>query len=599
MAIVDQWTGHEACILRHALRLSVRDFAAILGVNDRTVSRWEAAGATLTPRPEMQRALDTQLDRSTPADQARFFTRLTEEVSRPSPPRPSTRWENASLDDVTRRSVRAPAPHSDTAASTELPVSFWDHPAMRHALSSHHMGKIIKAYRLHDHHARRISQEHLADRAATTQSQISRIENGPPMTDLDRLGTWARLLNIPAEYLWFPLEESVQTACRETENPDRYLASSVPTPCPPTEISPGQSPTGIDTLWVWGDDEQMRRRNLLGLLASTAALTAIAGDTAEGARRGLEHLLPVQVTDRDLDEWERSVTAYGVERCSAPPQVMLQHLLTDITEVNDLMTRQLPTGTRERLLRVATQLAALTAVTVIATGAPQAGRRWWRTANRMADHLTDPGLRTFILARHAISGLYCGYSHEHVLGLADEALNGPGRDLVCVGTASAAAARAQSLAVLGRDAEARRSLEQLRGLVDRLSGSITAPSTSWFAYPEYRVFHAECYTYTYLGRTRDAARAQDAAVRSYPQDNWAGLSQIELHRATCMIKDGYVEDGIEHATNVLNELPTSLRNDRWILNVAHATSSSVPASARKAPAAQDLREMLALTSRSA
>jgi hypothetical protein len=61
-------------------------------------------------------------------------------------------------------------------------------------------------------------------------------------------------------------------------------------------------------LWVWRDDEQMRRRNLLGLLASTATL-AMAGDVAEDARRGLEHFLPVQVTDRDLDEWERSVDA--------------------------------------------------------------------------------------------------------------------------------------------------------------------------------------------------------------------------------------------------------------------------------------------------
>jgi transcriptional regulator with XRE-family HTH domain len=72
MAGVDRWTGRETRLLRHALRLTVRDFAEDLGISPRTVSKWEAGGADHQPRPELQRALDTLLERATDAEQARL-----------------------------------------------------------------------------------------------------------------------------------------------------------------------------------------------------------------------------------------------------------------------------------------------------------------------------------------------------------------------------------------------------------------------------------------------------------------------------------------------------------------------------------------------
>jgi transcriptional regulator with XRE-family HTH domain len=70
--IVQRWTGVESRALRLALRLSVRDFAAGLGVGFRTVAKWEAAGAKITPRPEMQEALDTALARAPDETKIRF-----------------------------------------------------------------------------------------------------------------------------------------------------------------------------------------------------------------------------------------------------------------------------------------------------------------------------------------------------------------------------------------------------------------------------------------------------------------------------------------------------------------------------------------------
>jgi DNA-binding XRE family transcriptional regulator len=81
MAEVDRWTGRETRLLRHALRLTVRDFAEDLGVSPRTVSKWEAGGADHEPRPELQRALDTLLGRATGAEQVRLREALSGTIS--------------------------------------------------------------------------------------------------------------------------------------------------------------------------------------------------------------------------------------------------------------------------------------------------------------------------------------------------------------------------------------------------------------------------------------------------------------------------------------------------------------------------------------
>ncbi len=72
MTIVDRWTGREAKLLREALRLSVRDFAARLGIGLRTVNKWEARQSDITPLPHMQEVLDTALARASDEAKARF-----------------------------------------------------------------------------------------------------------------------------------------------------------------------------------------------------------------------------------------------------------------------------------------------------------------------------------------------------------------------------------------------------------------------------------------------------------------------------------------------------------------------------------------------
>lgn len=76
MATVHRWTGLEAKLLREALRLSLRDFAARLGVGIRTVNKWESRLADIVPLPHMQEILDTALDRASTATKERFDTAI-------------------------------------------------------------------------------------------------------------------------------------------------------------------------------------------------------------------------------------------------------------------------------------------------------------------------------------------------------------------------------------------------------------------------------------------------------------------------------------------------------------------------------------------
>ena len=72
MATVQRWTGIEARALREAKRMSIREFAAHLGVSERMISKWEAGQENIRPRPVNQAAFDTALARCDPDTQARF-----------------------------------------------------------------------------------------------------------------------------------------------------------------------------------------------------------------------------------------------------------------------------------------------------------------------------------------------------------------------------------------------------------------------------------------------------------------------------------------------------------------------------------------------
>lgn len=85
--MVRHWSGKEARALRDAKRMSIREFAAHLGVHERLVSKWEAGGDRVHPRPVNQAALDTSLARSDDVVRARFAALIDQPlIDRPAVP---------------------------------------------------------------------------------------------------------------------------------------------------------------------------------------------------------------------------------------------------------------------------------------------------------------------------------------------------------------------------------------------------------------------------------------------------------------------------------------------------------------------------------
>ncbi|WP_081706607.1 DNA-binding transcriptional regulator [Nocardia sp. CNY236] len=81
--------------------MSIREFAAHLGVHERLVSKWESGGARVHPRPINQAALDTSLARSDEVVRARFAALVDQPV----------------ID-------RTAAPGLDPSTDTPMPVHF-------------------------------------------------------------------------------------------------------------------------------------------------------------------------------------------------------------------------------------------------------------------------------------------------------------------------------------------------------------------------------------------------------------------------------------------------------------------------------------------
>lgn len=101
------------------------------------------------------------------------------------------------------------AAHEAVLSPPEVPAEFWENDQLRDALiRERHIGHAVRSYRKHPFHGQRqISQETAARWLSVSQTQLSRIENGRPLYDLDRLIQWAKTLRIPSELLWFALPD--------------------------------------------------------------------------------------------------------------------------------------------------------------------------------------------------------------------------------------------------------------------------------------------------------------------------------------------------------------------------------------------------------
>src|SRR6266581_108897 len=132
------------------------------------------------------------------------------------------------------------------------------------------------------------------------------------------------------------------------------------------------------------------------------------------------------------------------------------------------------------------------------------------------------------------------------------------------------------------------------GVADRLPARVVADEGSMLGRPEVRLRHTESYVHTWLGDTRRAYAAQEAALRIYPESLARDRAKMLLHRVACMIQDGDVGGGLSYAGRVLDGLPVQHHTES-VYAIGRAAMRVVPAQERGRPEAAELSARLAFS----
>ncbi|GAA5124073.1 helix-turn-helix transcriptional regulator [Haloechinothrix salitolerans] len=171
-------------------------------------------------------------------------------------------------------------------SAPSVPPEFWQTDQMQDALAAWHIGRVIQAYRLHPWHGQPIPQGVVASWVGLTQTQLSRIENGPAVQDLAKLIQWARVLRIPPELLWFKL-------------PGRPAARAEPAT---TSQQPALAAAAGESL-----EDDVNRRDVLRLLslANTLLALPVTDEALDVDRLGHAATRPRHVDTCTLDEYAR------------------------------------------------------------------------------------------------------------------------------------------------------------------------------------------------------------------------------------------------------------------------------------------------------
>ena len=176
------------------------------------------------------------------------------------------------------------------AGPPAVAAGFWLMTSFRLA-PSWHMGKVIRAYRQHPHHGRAwLTQDVVAGWAGISQGQLSDIERGAPINDLDRLISWALLLGIPEQFLWFKL--------------------------------PGSGPSGEPAGITSADDPHPEIRDPAGALHESSLAAERAAALGVDLWDLLDALEATRISDTSLALAEEACTRLDVRYAELPPTVL-------------------------------------------------------------------------------------------------------------------------------------------------------------------------------------------------------------------------------------------------------------------------------------
>lgn len=298
---------------------------------------------------------------------------------------------------------------------------------------------------------------------------------------------------------------------------------------------------------VLGED-CMKRRGLLGIIATGAVAPAAAGElihagfTAALARRGAE------------DRWRARVAGYGRDYMAVGAGPLQNRLAGDLV----VLQQQLETP---GMWASASRLLAVYGKT---TGEPREAIRWYRLAVEAADRADDLAVRVWVRGRAAIALAYEGAALGVAEQLADQAVELSDRP--SIGRLNALMARAHVAAGRGNAAAAVAADEAARRVFDQVASPDAEISD--FAVPPWRMATFRSMLYARLGDVRRGELAQGEADQGRPAELVRFATHIELHRGLMMAHAGDRDGGLAYARAAMDALPPERRSQTLRLVLA-------------------------------
>jgi helix-turn-helix protein len=284
---------------------------------------------------------------------------------------------------------------------------------------------------------------------------------------------------------------------------------------------------------------------------------------------------PEAAARASTDDWDRIAHAWSYELDTAPDRsALLPGLVADLKRLHANRGPQ----------RVVAQLASHVATIAMSAGDTGTARRWWRRARSAAVASGDNQLIAYVTGRQAIQGLYGAYSPAHVVALANEALRAT--TAPCTGRMSALTAKAQALAMLGRERAASDTLAASERTFEHLPRNIRRDKLSALGWAEDRLHHTRSYCAMYGASSSAGETARTEALRLIADTDSRSRAQLKLHRAAS-------EADAQDAVAILSDLSDAQRRDRFVRTIATRALASCEARGPSGRGVAELREVLA------
>ncbi|GGL01756.1 hypothetical protein GCM10012284_40450 [Mangrovihabitans endophyticus] len=331
-------------------------------------------------------------------------------------------------------------------------------------------------------------------------------------------------------------------------------------------------------------DSDMKRRTVIRAIGALAA-SPIPLVQWEAIRNGVSVVAEGAL---DYDQWESIVDDYGTSYYRVSTDQITESLRADITVLQAIIPSA-PEVARLALLKTLSRLSAIVALNMIATGNVLAANRWWRDSHKHAKDSRDSDSVIFSHAWDVVNGCYDGRPASRVISLAEKAIGFVDPKKPTAASCGLVAGHAQALSLAGRHGEAISAVRQLDDMAAALPSSVLSDVDSLWGWPEHRLRHTEAWVYAHAGELGKAAQAKDRAVELYPRSLARLRSQVQLHHASALIRNGHVPDGLRLAASVLDALPADQHNG-LLRAVAQQVAEATPESERRRPGFRELTD---------